>query len=200
MNENTLGIDALIAEFKKESGDLEIDKKFNFHELFKEEYLKKGQFFVREGSVPRKIGFITKGIMKYYYIDNKGNEWIKNFSVEGDFAASYGSFLNKAPSLYFIEALEDTSLLTLSYEVFQKLVNTSKIWSDAARKFTEKIYYKKEIREANFLKLDGTERYLDFLKEHKHLVNRVEIKDIASFIGISQVSLSRIRKNVEINK
>lgn len=196
MGDTSLDIDFLIAEFKRESGDEDIDKKFDFYEIFKEESLKKGQFFIQEGQVQKKLGFISKGLVKYYYIDNKGNEWIKNFAIEGDFIASYGSLIYQSPSLYFIEALEDTSLLTIAYEVFQGLVSTSKIWGDAARKFTEKVYYKKEVREASFLKMDATERYLNFLKDYKHLINRVEIKDIASFIGISQVSLSRIRKNI----
>ncbi|WP_334126076.1 Crp/Fnr family transcriptional regulator [Empedobacter brevis] len=177
-------------------GNVHFEDNEAFRELFKEKTIKKGRLFISEGDIPKHLSFIIKGIVKFYYIDNKGNEWIKHIAVENEFITAYGNFLHQTPSLYFIEAVEDTTLLSLSYETFVKLIDNSKAWSDIVRKFTEDIYYKKEIREAIFLKMDATERYLNFLKEYKHLVNRISIKEMASFLGISHVSLSRIRANI----
>jgi CRP-like cAMP-binding protein len=169
---------------------------FNIDEIkasFKVEHYSKGEIFVRAGDIPDKIGFIIKGLMKYYYIDPEGNEWIKFFSAERDFVASYASFLYQVPSLYNIEALKDTTVLSISYKLYLNNINKSITWSTIARKYTEKIYYEKEKREASFLMKDGSERYSDFLNEYKHLCNRITLKDTASFLGITPISLSRIR-------
>ncbi|MBK8946081.1 MAG: Crp/Fnr family transcriptional regulator [Ignavibacteriae bacterium] len=170
--------------------------------VFKYEFYSKGEFYIREGETPNKIGFITKGLMKYYYIDLDGNEWIKYFSGENSFTASYASFLYQFPSLYFIEAIEDTTILSINFDTYIKNINSSNLWCTIARKHTEKIYYEKEKREASLLKESGSERYANFLKEFSQLSNRISLKDTASFLGLTAVSLSRIRnmKQGKINK
>jgi CRP-like cAMP-binding protein len=145
------------------------------------------------------MGFIVQGLVKYYYIDSDGNEWIKHFSAENDFVASYASFLYQTPSLYFIESLEETTILTINYDVYMKYLQNSFTWNSIARKYTEKIYYEKEKREASFLKEDGSERYTNFFNEYKDLADRLSLKDIASFLGMTAVQLSRIR-NKKISK
>lgn len=194
--------EALISELKKIAECKELMDGDKIRKDFKTEHYIKGQFFVMEGDIPGKLGFIIKGLMKYYYIDAKGDEWIKHFSAENDFVASYGSFLYQTPSLYFIEAMEETTILSIPYNVFINNINNSILWCAIARKYTEKIYYEKEKREASFLKLDGTQRYLNFLEGYKHLTNRISVKEIASFLGLTPVSLSRIRSKIsrEINK
>ena len=192
----------LVSELKNICGDKEIIDQDEIQNLFKVENYSSGEYFIREGDIPCKIGFITKGLMKYYYIDFDGNEWIKYFSAENDFVASYASFLYKVPSLYYIEAMEDTNILSIDFNSYINNINKSKTWCTVARKYTEKIYYEKEKREASFLKENGSERYANFLNEYKHLIDRISIKDIASFIGLTPVSLSRIRnkKQGRINK
>jgi CRP-like cAMP-binding protein len=194
--------DLLISELKKTCDDKEIIDENEIKNVFKIEHYSKGEYFAREGDIPDKLGFITKGLMKYYYIDFDGNEWIKYFSAENNFVASYASFLYQIPSLYHIEAMEDTTALSINFNSYINNINKSKIWCIIARKYTEKIYYEKEKREASFLKEDGSERYFNFLNEYKHLINRISIKDIASFLGLTPVSLSRIRnkKQGSINK
>lgn len=161
--------------------------------------LSAGQRFVSEGEVPPSLGFVCNGLLKYYYIDSDGNEWIKHFSAENDFVSSYGAFLYQTPSLYYIEAIEEVVLLTIPFKVFNKNIDKSLFWSTIARKYTEYIYYQKEKREASFLQLDGTERYQAFLNEYPNLVNRISIKDTASFLGLTSVSLSRIRNKLSSN-
>ncbi len=181
------------------------DDKIDIEDLksgFRKKYIYKGNLFIREGETPNKIGFITKGLMKYYYIDSDGNEWIKHFSFENDFVASYASFLYQFPSLYFIEAIEESTILTIDYEKYINKINSSMTWNSIARKYTEKIYLEKELRESSLLKQDGAARYSNFLTKYKNLANRITIKDTASFLGITPVSLSRIRNNKQgkINK
>lgn len=165
-------------------------------DLFQEILIKKDNFYIREGEVPKNIAFIVEGLVKFYYLDKKGHQWIKHIACENEFIAAYGDFLHQKPAMYYIEVIEDARLLILSREKYMKLVEDTKVWSDIARKFTEHIYYMKELREASFLKMNATERYLNFLEQYKYLVNRINVKDIASFLGISHVSLSRIRANI----
>ncbi len=201
-NDTNNSYDLLVSELKRICDGKEIIDQDEIKNVFKTEHYYKGEYFVREGDIPSKIGFITKGLMKYYYIDSDGNEWIKYFSAENDFVASYASFLYQAPSLYYIEAMEDTTTLSINFNSYVNNINLSKTWNTIARKYTEKIYYEKEKREASFLKEKGSERYANFLNEYKHLIDRICIKDIASFLGLTPVSLSRIRnrKQGRINK
>jgi CRP-like cAMP-binding protein len=187
--------DILISELKKINNRDTIDVD-EIEASFKTEHYNKGKFFTLAGDVPDKIGFIVKGLMKYYYIDPEGNEWTKFFSAENDFVASYASFLYQIPSLYNIEALEDTTVLSINYNLYSHNINKSMTWCMIARKYTEKIYYEKEKREASFLQKDASERYLDFLNEYKRLSSRISLKDTASFLGITPISLSRIRNKL----
>lgn len=186
----------LISELRKISGEKKLGHEDDIKKSFRFKTFKKGEYFVSEGEIPKKLGFITKGLMKCYYLDNEGKEWIKYFAAEKDFVSSYGCFLYQIPSLYFIEAMEDTTLAYINSETYLENIEESKDWCVIARKYTEKIYFEKEVRESKFLKLDGKQRYLDFLKEYKSLINRVSIKEIASFLGLNHVSLSKIRRNI----
>lgn len=174
-----------------ENIDLEDLKK-----VFKVYTYNQGQYFVKEGDIPDKLGFVVQGLMKYYYIDTEGNEWIKHFSSENDFVSSYASFLRQTPSLYNIEAMEKTTILYISFPDYYERIENSKMWCSIARQYTEYIYFQKEKRESSFLKQNGSERYKSFLKEHKKVVNRIKEKDIASFIGITPVSLSRLKNKL----
>lgn len=187
----------LIAELASIADRAQIDNEYEVRQSFSPEYYAKGQLFVNQGSIPAKLGFITNGLVKYYYIDLDGNEWIKHFSGEGDFVTSYGSFIYNIPSLYSIEAIEDTTILTIAQDKYLENIEKSKTWGMIARKYTEKIYFDKEKREASFLQMNGTERYLNFLHEYKYLSDRIAVKDIASFLGLTSVSLSRIRSKIK---
>jgi CRP-like cAMP-binding protein len=186
----------LITELRKIAGRGDWIDEDQVRRNFRVVQYARGQQFVREGDIPDQLGFIVKGLMKYYYIDPDGNEWIKHFSAENEYVASYGSFLYQMPSMYYIEATEDTTLLTIAYQTYMESINQSLVWCLVARKYTEWIYYEKEKREASFLKLNGTQRYQAFLEEYPLLSQRIDQKDTASFLGLNPVSLSRIRRSL----
>lgn len=155
--------------------------------------INKNEFFCREDQIQKQMGFIIKGLFRYFYIDKNGNEYTKHFAYENDFAVSYSSFIYQIPSMYYIEALEDSEILAINYETYSKNIENNQSWGIIARKFTEKIYYLKEMREKSFLLNDASERYTQFLDDHPKLKNRVKQKHIASYIGISPTSLSRLK-------
>ena len=131
--------------------------------------------------------------MKYYYIDPEGNEWIKFFPLREILSRPTRVFYIRSRLFTILKRLKDTTVLSISYKMYLNNINKSMTWCMIARKYTEKIYYEKEKREASFLQKDASERYSDFLNEHKQLSNRISLKDTASFLGITPISLSRIR-------
>lgn len=165
----------------------------NIRKLFVSFRQRKGDKFISEGEIPRSIAFVVSGLYKYYYIDRNGNECIKHFSKENDFVASYASFIMRKPSLYYIEALEDSELLVIQYSDYIKGVENSILWQNIARKYAEKMYIIKELREGSFLKETAQERYIQFINENPDIPKRVKQKNIASYLGITPESLSRIK-------
>lgn len=156
---------------------------------------KKGERFVSEGEIPGAMAFVVNGLYKYYFIDKTGNECIKHFAKENDFMASYASFIEQKPSIYYIEALEPSELLVIKYEDYIRMIEQNFFWQSVARKYAEHMYIMKETRETSLLKDNAPERYLRFMKEHPDMIGRIKQKDIASYLGIAPESLSRLKMN-----
>ncbi len=172
--------------------DLEDIKK-----TFKYNFIKKGTHLTNEGDVENKISFVCEGMFRYYYITANGEEITKHFTVENDFATSYASLIYQRPTKYSIIADEDCHILSIDYKVYNELIEKDRSWERLARKYTEHIYNLKELREASFLLLDAETRYKEFLNSYKKIESRLRQKDIATYLGINPVSLSRIRKNLK---
>jgi len=173
--------------------DKELEKIYG---LFHPCKLKKGEFFVRSGYMADSIGFIVTGLLRYYYTDKNGTEYTKAFAAENDFAVSYASMLLKKPSAFSIEALENTEMLRINYSDWEKLLDTVPCWNVVARKVMEKVYIMKQIRETELLFEDAQSRYLHFMERYPMLHKRLKQHYIASYLGISPVSLSRIRRKM----
>lgn len=176
--------------------DQELDK---INRLFYPSKLKKGEFFVRSGYMADSIGFILSGLLRYYYTDRNGVEYTKAFAAENDFAVSYASMLLKQPSAFSIEALEDTVLLCIKYSDWEKLLDSVPCWNIVARKVVEKVYIMKQLRERELLLEDAESRYIHFMDQYPFLHKRLKQHYIASYLGISPVSLSRIRGKMRKN-
>lgn len=173
--------------------DQELDK---INSLFYPYKLKKGEFFVRSGYMADSIGFIVTGLLRYFYTDKNGVEYTKAFAAENDFAVSYASMLLKKPSAFSIEALENTEMLCINYSDWEKLLDSVPCWNIVARKVVEKVYIMKQMREIELLLEDAQSRYIHFMDQYPMLHKRLKQHYIASYLGISPVSLSRIRRKM----
>lgn len=173
--------------------DQELEK---INRLFYPCKLKKGEFFVRSGFMADSIGFVVSGLLRYYYTDRNGVEYTKAFAAENDFAVAYASMLLKQPSAFSIEALENTVLLCIKYSDWEKLLESVPCWNIVARKVVEKVYIMKQLRERELLLEDAQSRYLHFMEQYPSLHKRLKQHYIASYLGISPVSLSRIRRKM----
>ncbi|BAB75709.1 Crp/Fnr family transcriptional regulator [Anabaena sp. FACHB-709] len=175
--------------------DIPADEIQKLNQTFYPLPLTAGEFFIQAGDIPRQIGFVISGILRLYYVNASGTEFTKSFCPEDHFVAAYSALILKQPAQFYIEALEDSLLLVADYDKFTQLCAEHSCWQIIKHKFLEALYLKKEKREAELLLDDATTRYQKFLAEYPHLDHRVKQYHIASYLGISPVSLSRIRKN-----
>jgi CRP-like cAMP-binding protein len=154
----------------------------------------KKELFVREGDVCKGLLFIHSGLFRYYVIHD-GNDFSKDFAVAGlnPFCTAFSSFTSKMPSEIFIEAMENSTVSMWDEPLVSALFENRLDWAVFARKLVALLYIRKERRELAFLRLTAQERYLQFRTDFPQLEQRVPQYVVASYLGITPESLSRIR-------
>lgn len=146
------------------------------------------------GQVHKNIYFILEGAVRTFYRDKNQDDITSWLLFEGDLAISVYSFYNQAPSFEAMEALEDTWVLVLSYSNLMHLYSKHMEFNYIGRTLTEAYYIKSE-EKANALRmLTAKERYEQLVKFHPTVLQRVPLRYIASYLGITQSTLSRIRR------
>ena len=164
--------------------------------FFKEQKLKKGEFFVRQNNVCKNIAFVIKGTLRTYYINEKAEEVTSCFCTENNLTTSYKSFILQQTSHLIIQAIEDTELLVIDYDSLQKLYSKSVIWQTIGRAVAEREYITMEQYASVLNNETAKEKYLRLLKEQPSVVNKANIEDIASYLGVTRRTLSRIRQEI----
>lgn len=152
-------------------------------------------YFLTEGNTCHEIGFIFKGCFRTYYLTD-GKEINTQFVFENEFVTDYDSFLQKKPSRYYIQALEDSEIVTFGLAALQNAYDQSQNWERFGRMIAEKSYKQTTRRVESFLFLDGEQRYLELLKNQPHIFQRIPLYHIASYLGLERESLSRLRKKI----
>jgi CRP-like cAMP-binding protein len=158
--------------------------------------LKKGDSFISAGQVPKKIAFVLTGLFRYFYTDSKGNEFTKGLFPEGNFLSSYSAMIKNEPSHFTIEALEESTILVIEFEKLKWLMTNQPCWKDVLIAVLEKGFAKKEKREREFLLFDAETRYQLFRAEYPDMESRVKQSIVASYLGITPVALSRVRRKM----
>jgi CRP-like cAMP-binding protein len=157
----------------------------------------KGEYLVRAGEKSECMYIIIKGLTRSFFIDYEGKEFNKIFLAENDFASAYVELLNDIPARLSIEALEHTDVLSIKFHEVQRLYDQHLCWNIIGRKLAENFFILKEQREYEFLLMDAKQRYLNFLETYKHLKERISQYHIATYLGITPVSLSRVIKSTK---
>ncbi|RKE57110.1 Crp/Fnr family transcriptional regulator [Sphingobacterium detergens] len=169
------------------------DEKELVAKLFREKEYRKGEYFLKEGEVCRHVGFIIRGMMRYY-INDDGEDKTYGFGKELDFVCNNESFIPQKPSVQRIQALEDCHLLVISYDNLQLFYSGLKNGERFGRIIIEQVFIQ-TLQGLNSLYTDSPElRYEKFMKDYPDLLQRIPQYYIASFIGVKPQSLSRIRK------
>lgn len=160
--------------------------KLNKAEIEKEAHL------LEEGQVCHKLYFIENGCVRsYYHLD--GKEITHWFGFENDFVTSFLSFIDRAPSREFIQVVDNLSAWTITrgdlYELYDQFPEIERL----GRIICEQYYHRLEERYVSGQFKTATQRYEELLESHKHILQRIPLGQIASYLGISQETLSRIR-------
>jgi CRP-like cAMP-binding protein len=159
--------------------------------------LKRGEKWITEGQKEADIGFVLEGNMRHYYVHD-GEEKTTYFYFENHLVGSYFSAITNKPSLLTIEALTDCRLLVFSYQHLKSLFDQSHKWEKFGRVLAEYLAFGLEERMAGLLTLSPEERYLELIQGNKQkIIERIPQHYIANYLGITPVSLSRIRKRLQ---
>ena len=158
--------------------------------------LEKGEYYLRQGQIQRKLAFVTKGLQRHYYIDQKGKEITINFTYENNFLTDYNAFIQQKATNYNIKCLEDTTVIELHYQKIQEGYLTYKNYERFGRLIAEKVLSQRQKRIESFLFERAETRYLNFINKHPNLFNRISLSHLSSYLGVERQSLSRIRKNI----
>jgi CRP-like cAMP-binding protein len=148
-----------------------------------------------EGKIAKELYFINKGLVRLYYTKD-GEEITGYIFKEFLFASSYESFLRQLPSIQTLETLEDCELLVVDYKSLEQLYEALPKMHIVARKVAEQRFINAQMILSSFILDSPKERYQKFEKEHGDLLLRIPHHIIASYLGISAVSMSRIRKRL----
>lgn len=158
--------------------------------------IKKKNLLLDIGETSKYIFFIYKGALRSYYLDQEGKDNTSWFLFENELAISVFSFFSQKPSFEALEALDDCILLRLSFAKLQKLYLEFPEFNYIGRILTEQYYIRSE-EKANALRmLSAKERYLQLLERYPEIIPRVSLGHIATYLGITQHTLSRIRAKV----
>ncbi|MCS3531263.1 Crp/Fnr family transcriptional regulator [Chryseobacterium sp. JUb7] len=159
-------------------------------ELHKEEY------FSEAGKIPRYVGFLLKGVTRFCYYNNKSEEITHSFVEENNFVSDQQKFEMQMVTSEYIQAITDCELLVFSKKHWDEIGNTIVGWKDIENLIVKNCLMKTLERRSPLVSEDATTRYLSFINQFPGLVNRVPLSQVASYLGITQQSLSRIRKNI----
>ena len=158
--------------------------------------LRAGDFLQRAGEVTTHAAFVTKGCLRNYVIDAKGKEHIVQFAPETWWLADATSLMNGTPSSYFIDAIEDSEVLLLAAASHQPLLDEVPGYGAAFRTGVQKHAAAKDQRIATSLSASAEERYEEFLRVYPSIAQRVPQRMLASYLGMTPETVSRIRKNL----
>ena len=170
-----------------------------FSQHLSEIHFEKGEVILDQGQLEQYLTFIVHGTARMFTVDDFMNEFSIEFPSDNCFCCSYGSFVTQTPSMIAVEALEPIKAYRISYKDLQVLYNKSHTGERLGRINAELFLAHKEQREIMLLTLNAKQRYLSLINNNPKILRLVKLEHIATYLGITPQSLSRIRNNIRIN-
>jgi CRP-like cAMP-binding protein len=156
--------------------------------------LRKRQYLLQEGDVWRLNAFICSGLVRSYIVDSNGHEHIMNFSPENYWTGDRESLASELPSKYNIDAIEESEILLIKKNDFEMLCKTIPVFNDLINSILQKSFVVSQERIHVNIAYSAEEKYNNFLAKFSSIANRIPQRMIASYLGVSAETLSRIRK------
>lgn len=158
--------------------------------------LRKKQYLLQEGDVCKTATFVEKGVLRAYTVDDDGTEHIMQFAPEGWFISDLYSFLSGEPATYNIDAIEDAELVLISKSAHEELLQQSPKYGTFQRELITGAYLAMQRRLNSIFSSTLEERYESFMKLYPHIAKRVPQHMIASYLGLTPETLSRVRRRI----
>ena len=164
--------------------------------LFSPKKLRKRQYILQQDDLCKNLIFVEKGILRSYSVDEKGNEHIIQFAPEGWWISDIYSFLTCDPSVYNIDAIEDSELLLITNSALEQLYERVPKFERYFRLLSQSNMVAMQRRLTSTLSSTAEEKYLRLISAYPNLVSRVPQHMIASYLGLTPETLSRLRKRI----
>jgi CRP-like cAMP-binding protein len=162
--------------------------------------LRKKQYLLQEGDISKFVAFVEKGVLRSYTIDEKGTEHVLQFALEGWLISDLGSFLTGEPATYTIDAVENCELVLISKNAHEELLKTLRKYETWIRLQITGAYIALQKRLTSIISFSLEERYESFISIYPHIVQRVPQHMVASYMGLTPETLSRVRKRITTEK
>lgn len=159
--------------------------------------IKKRKFLLQEGDIWRYYAFVVKGLLRTYSVDNRGMEHIIEFSMENSWTGDMESYSSETPSNFNIDTLEDSEVLLISKINFEKLLIQIPQFAQYIKKLFEISFIESQNRVLSNISLNSEQKYYNFVANNPEVIARFPQHMIASYLGISAETLSRIRNHSE---
>ncbi|MBI1937808.1 MAG: Crp/Fnr family transcriptional regulator [Ignavibacteriales bacterium] len=157
---------------------------------------RKNEIITEQNKVEKYLSYIESGSTAIIYTNEHGKKICFDLNYEGEYVSSYASFVTKTPSMHYVIALENTIILSIDFDTLENLYNTSKAFERMGRLAVESALLYKENRFLSVLVKSAEERYMELIEKTPDVLKRTPQKYIASYLGITPESLSRIRKTL----
>lgn len=183
----------IFRKYLEEKVDLSIEDYKLIESVSLSKKLRKHQYLLQAGDISHYHAFVCHGFLRYYYVDQKGQEHIMQFAPENYWTGDFESMSQGLPSKYNIDALEESEVLLLKKEDFEMIRKTIPTFNDFVNETLKRNSLVLQNRIHVNISLSAEEKYKDFIASYPSISNRVPLHMIASYLGVTAETLSRIR-------
>lgn len=176
-------------DFSKEESESVISK-------FRQVNFSKNDYLLKEGNTENHYWFIESGFVRSYVVDTLGNDITTNFYAVGDIVIDWTSFFLRNTTRENIQALTDCKCWQLDFASFQQLFHGIQSFREQGRTTLVNSYFSLKKQSVSMIADQAKERYIRLVKEKPHIIQNISLKHIATYLGITDTSLSRIRKEI----
>lgn len=181
----------LYEHYKMSDSDLETSMKY-----FEPETIKAKYFFLKQGEISNKLGFLKTGLLRSFFYNKNGDDITSHFFIPGNVVISIDSFNNQKPANESIITVETSELQVISFEKMTALFETLPVWKHIAKDVSEIKFNNLMNRSIMLQTLTASERYNLLIQNNPEILQKVALKHIASYLGIDIATLSRIRNRL----
>jgi CRP-like cAMP-binding protein len=166
------------------------------HSCFKPLSVKRNEILLRAGEVCGAFYFVSSGCLRIYFINKEGAEKTRQVILDGDFGSALSSFITQKPGFEFIDAQENTELLSISHKDFYKILAEIPEWKIVYQQILEKAYLQQSRKIEALMTLNAKQRYQKLLNGNPVLIQRLSNRVLASFLDMREETLSRIKSEI----